>query len=299
LEIQQLRHLISAVNHGNLLRAADECNISQSGLSRSIRSLEERLSVQLLMRKSKGVEPTVYGKSVVRWAHLILSDVNRSLEELKALQSADIGTVSFGVTQNFGYYLVPDLLVRLNETHPGIQFNVSTGGFLDLMEELQQGHIEFAFGLLGPINQTEAIKVEPIRDHHSRVVARSGHPLTQLGREISPEELANAHWATLSGRGFQSIFAEYFSSKGLKAPVQVVRTDSISLIRRLVAKSDMLAVLPPDVVLDNVEAGAFAILDCEAPAEHTEVGFLFRPSSLMTPQMQLAVDAIRRYFTVP
>lgn len=299
MEIQQLRHLIAAVSTGNLLKAADDCNISQSGLSRSIRSLEDRLGVQLLVRKSKGVEPTMYGKSVVRWAHLILSDINRSLEELKALQSADIGTVNFGVTQNFGYYLIPDILARLNTTHPGILFNVSTGGFLDLMEDLQQGHIEFAFGLLGPISQTEELRIEPIRDHHSRVVARSGHPLTQLGREVLPEELANARWASLSGRGFQSIFAEYFSSKGLKAPAQVVRTDSISLIRRLVAKSDMLAVLPPDVVLDNVEADAFAILDCEAPAEHTEVGFLFRPDSLTTPQMQMVVDAIRGYFSVP
>ena len=42
MEIQQLRHLLAAVETGNLLKAADKSCISQSGLSRSIKSLEQR-----------------------------------------------------------------------------------------------------------------------------------------------------------------------------------------------------------------------------------------------------------------
>jgi DNA-binding transcriptional LysR family regulator len=38
MEIQQLKHLRAAVQHGNLVKAAEASNITQSGLSRSITS---------------------------------------------------------------------------------------------------------------------------------------------------------------------------------------------------------------------------------------------------------------------
>ena len=244
MEIQQLRHLVAAVQCGNLVRAADQCNISQSGLSRSIRSLEERLGLQLLIRQSKGVEPTIFGLSVVRRARLILNEVTRSLDELRAIEASEIGDVSFGVTQNYGYYLIPEVLAELNKTHPAVRINVLTGGFLDILEQLKTGSIDFAFGLLGPIDSCDQITVEALRDHHSRVVGRSSHPLAQKTGEVTPEELGAARWATLRGEGFQRIFTDYFSSRGLRPPTQVVRTDSIALIRQLVGNSDMLAVLP-------------------------------------------------------
>jgi len=297
LEIQQLRHLVAAVQYGNLLKAADECNISQSGLSRSIRSLEDRLGVQLLIRRSKGVEPTVYGLSVVRRAHLILNEVNRSVDELHAIQAAEIGDVSFGVTQNYGYYFIPEILAELLEAHPGIRVNVITGGFLDLVTQLKLGVVDFAFGLIGLIEEDGEIDIEPLREHHSRVVARSLHPLASKVGEVTPEELAAARWATLRGEGFQRIFTEYFSSQGLRSPSQIVRTDSIALIRQLVASSDMLAVLPPDIVHDELVSGSLSILDCDAPAEQTHVGLLFRAASFITPQAQEIIDRIRRRLT--
>jgi LysR family transcriptional regulator, regulator of abg operon len=57
MEVQQLRHLIAAIETGNLLRAADKSCISQSGLSRSIKTLETTLGVPLLIRGPKGSSP--------------------------------------------------------------------------------------------------------------------------------------------------------------------------------------------------------------------------------------------------
>ncbi len=293
MEIQQLRHLVTAVDCGNLLKASDECHISQSGLSRSIRSLEDRLGLPLLIRTSKGVEPTVYGLSVVQRARLILNEVARSMDDLRAIQAAEIGEVTFGITQNYGYYLIPDVLAEMNADHPGIRLVVRTGGFLDLVETLKVGAIEFGFGLLGRMDDDPDIQVEALREHHSRVICRRDHPLMLKGEEVTPAELANARWATLRSMGFQASFINYFSTLGLRSPVQAVRTDSIAAIRELVATSDLLAVLPPNIVRDGLDLGKLAILDCDAPAEQTAVGFMFRTHSLVTPSSRLVIDRIR------
>lgn len=296
MEIQQLRHLVAAVECGNLLKAAKECRISQSGLSRSIRSLEDRLGVELLTRKAKGVEPTIYGLSVVQRARLILNEVNRSVEELRAIQAARLGDVTVGVTQNYGHYLIPQVLVDLYAAHPEIRVIVTTGGFLDLVEQLKIGAVDFAFGLVGMVADSDEITIEPLREHYSKVVARAGHPLAAKPGDITPQELANARWAALRGAGFQQNFVDYFLTRQLQPPVQMLKTDSISLMKAVIATTDLLAVLPPAIVLDAVEAGTLTILNCEAPAEQTSVGLMFRTHGLITPQSQQIIDRIRRQF---
>ena len=86
MEIQQLRHLIAAVENRNLLKAADKAYISQSGLSRSLKSLEHRLGVPLLVRGPKGVEPTMYGLAVIRRAkhRAFLAVLDSERDQLKA-----------------------------------------------------------------------------------------------------------------------------------------------------------------------------------------------------------------------
>lgn len=299
MEIQQLRHLVSAVACGNLLKAAEECNISQSGLSRSIRSLEDRLGVQLLIRKSNGVEPTVFGDSVLKYAYLILNEVARSLDEIRAIQSSQVGEVVVGVTQNYGYYFIPDVITEFQQSQPSVRVTVKTGGFLDLVQQLKMANVDFVFGLLGPIEEGQELTVELLREHHSRVIARSTHPLAVQAREVTPQELSAARWATLRGEGFQRNFANYFASLSLKAPEQVLKTDSIALIRQSISAANLLAVLPPDVVKGELDSGALVILDCDAPAEQTHVGFVTRRSSFVTPQQTLLTDRIRRQLSRP
>ncbi|HEY6455443.1 MAG TPA: LysR family transcriptional regulator [Steroidobacteraceae bacterium] len=296
MEFQQLRHLVAAVDCGNLFKAARECGISQSGLSRSIHSLEIRLGVELLTRKAKGVEPTIYGRSVVQRARLILNEVNRSVEDLRALQAAKLGDVTVGVTQNYAHYLIPQVLIELYSNHPEVQVTVVTGGFLDLVEQLTIGAIDFAFGLLGKVEQSSEVRIEALREHFSKVVARSTHLFASQTEEITPIMLASARWATLRSIGFQHNFADYFISRNLQAPIQVLKTDSISMIKRLVASTDLLTVLPAPVVHDDIEAGFLTILDCEAPAEQSIVALMFRSHGLITPQSQLIIDRIRKQF---
>jgi DNA-binding transcriptional LysR family regulator len=52
-------------------------------------------------------------------------------------------------------------------------------------------------------------------------------------------------------------------------------------------------VLPANVVLAEVEAGNIVILPCDTPAEVTQIGLVFRPSSLIAPPVRMLTEAIR------
>lgn len=73
----------------------------------------------------------MFGSSLLRRARVILSEVSRSTEELRAIQAGNVGEVTLGITQNYGRYLVPTLLIELQASRPELRFDVVTGGFLE------------------------------------------------------------------------------------------------------------------------------------------------------------------------
>jgi DNA-binding transcriptional LysR family regulator len=292
VEIQQLRHLIAAVEHRNILKAAEKTFISQSGLSRSIKSLEQRLGVPLLVRGPKGVEPTVYGLSVLRRANIILNQVAKSIEEVRAIKEARVGEVTFGITPNYATYLVPELLARLHSDRPGLRVTVITDGFIELIERVKSESIDFAFGLIGQVRRSDGIVIEAIRTHRARVMAASDHRLA-LKQTCTSEDLAGAEWAMLNGEGVQRSFGLFFENRNLPVPAQVMRSNSISLVRQMVKDSPVLSILPEEVVRADIEAGEIVALECETPVEQTRVGLFYREDGQHTPQTDFVMERFR------
>jgi DNA-binding transcriptional LysR family regulator len=292
MEIQQLRHFLAAVETGNLLKAADKSCISQSGLSRSIKSLETRLGVPLLIRGPKGVEPTIYGLSVLRRAKLILNEVSKSVDEVRAIEQARVGEVKFGITQNYAGYLVPELIAQIHKERPGIRFNIVAEGFLELMELVKTEAIDFAFGLIGQIHSNDGIVIEPLRAHRSRVFCGRKHTLAKRGTAMV-EDLHSAHWAMLNSEGVQRGFALFFEARRMSVPPQIIKTNNVDLIRHMIDDSDLLTVLPIQVVEQQVKAGRIVALECETPVAQTQVGLFYREEGLLTPQAELVIERFR------
>jgi DNA-binding transcriptional LysR family regulator len=292
VEIQQLKHLLAAVETGNLLKAAEKSFISQSGLSRSIKSLENRLGVPLLIRGPRGVEPTVYGLSVLRRARVILNEVDKSVDEVRAIEHARVGEVKLGITQNYASYLVPELLTTIHRERPGIRFTIVADGFVELLEMVKTEAIDFAFGLIGQIHRNDGIVIEPLRAHRSRVFCGRGHALARQGT-ATLEDLHAAHWVMLNSEGVQRGFGIFFESRGMSVPPQVIKTNNVDLIRHMIDDSDLLTVLPREVVEQEVQTGSIVPLECETPIAQTRVGLFYREGGLLTPQASLVIDRFR------
>jgi DNA-binding transcriptional LysR family regulator len=293
MEIQQLRHLIAAIETGNLLKAADKSCISQSGLSRSIKSLETRLGVPLLVRGPKGVEATVYGLSVMRRAQVILNEVAKSVGEVHAIEQGRTGEVVIGITQNYAHYLVPALLAEIHRERPALRFTVVADGFVELLELVRGEKLDFAFGLIGEIRRNDGIVIEPLSAHRSRVFCGRNHPLAD-GGTATLDELHAAQWTMLASEGVQRGFSTFFESRGLSVPAQTLKTNSIALIHRMLEESNVLTVVPVEIVKKSMEDGRIVALECETPVAQTRIGLFFREGGLPTPQAELVIERFRR-----
>jgi DNA-binding transcriptional LysR family regulator len=262
-------------------------------LSRSIKNLEHRLGVPMLIRGPKGVEPTIYGLTVMRRAKVILNEVMRSIEEVRALEQGRLGEVTFGITQNYATYIVPELLAQLHADRPDLKVTVIADGFMELLEQVKIEAIDFGFGLIGQTHHNDEITIEPLRAHRSRVFASASHPLATQS-VVTNDDLAGARWAMLNSEGVQRGFWLFFEARGMSIPVQMLRSNAISLVRQVVIDSDALTILPQEVVEDDVTAGRLVAISCDTPVERSKVGLFYRKNGLLTPQAELVAERFRK-----
>ena len=82
-----------------MTRAASELHIAQPALGMQIRQLEDDLGVALLVRHSRGVDPTPAGAALHRRALAILALVEDSRREVIAAAGNESESVSLGLTQ--------------------------------------------------------------------------------------------------------------------------------------------------------------------------------------------------------
>jgi len=66
LKLRDLHILLAVVERGSMAKAAAELAISQPAVSKAIADMEYALGLPLLERSRTGIEPTTYGRALVK-----------------------------------------------------------------------------------------------------------------------------------------------------------------------------------------------------------------------------------------
>src|SRR5260221_10545335 len=104
MELRHLRYFVAVAETENVSRAALKLHVSQPGLSRQIRDLENELGFSLLTRSAKSVRLTEAGKTFLAEARAVL---RRAEEAVNAARAVATG----GRELHVGY--APSLTARI------------------------------------------------------------------------------------------------------------------------------------------------------------------------------------------
>jgi len=134
-----LKGFEAAARHLNFTKAADELFLTQSAVSRQIKSLEDRLGVQLFLRQARGLHLTAHGEQLFRAVSGALRQVSEAMESLaRHDQSARITVTS--TLALCALWLIPRL-GRFHRAHPEIDVRIAAN---DRVLNLEREHIDVA-----------------------------------------------------------------------------------------------------------------------------------------------------------
>ena len=123
--IQELRALVFCGELGSVSRAADALDLTQSAVSRSIRSLEVRLGVQLFYRVRNRLRLSDAGRAMVYEARDILAQLDRSAKMVMAFGGGGDVLRLAALPTFASTWLIPRLPAFL-KTHPGVSIDLTS-----------------------------------------------------------------------------------------------------------------------------------------------------------------------------
>jgi DNA-binding transcriptional LysR family regulator len=192
LKLRDLRILMTVVECATMGKAAERLAISQPVVSKAIADMEDALGVRLLDRSRRGVEPTPYGRALIKRGIAIFDEMRQGIEEIEFLSDPTAGEVRIGATDAINAAIIAPVIDRLSRQYPRMTFHVVAGVPGPLRQEVAARNVDFAISRFArPVGQEYS---EEILFHDALVVVTGpNNPLTRR-RKIELAELLSEPW---------------------------------------------------------------------------------------------------------
>ena len=147
MDTQKLFYFIEAVKYMNFTKAANECHIAQTAMSRHISSLENELGVQLFYRGNRNVTLTAAGETFYKEALLLTEGLERAINKTRLIANGYEGVLRIGFGPSAEKNLVSACLETFAEQYPNVEVVCLEYNYDLLIEHLTHGFLDVIFSL--------------------------------------------------------------------------------------------------------------------------------------------------------
>jgi LysR family nitrogen assimilation transcriptional regulator len=261
MNLRQLKYFVGVVEAGNMTRAAERLHVAQTALGMQIRQIEEDLGVALLVRHSRGVEPTKAGSILHARALAILRMVDETRKEVAACEREESETIRFGITPALMPLAGTELALIVREQLPQVFLSMVEAMSHVLADMLVRGEVDFILCYDVP-DLPQIKRVALLQDDlvlATAPSARNSVPVAFV--ETLEETLAMPE----PGDRIRAAVTRAAAELGLELKV-TYEVRSISAIKSLVSKGAASAILPYAAMIDEVKAGKLDARPITMPA---------------------------------
>ena len=293
LKTRQLLLLIALDDHRNIHRAAEELHMTQPAASKQIKDLEEMLDVRLFDRLPRGMEPTMFGETMIRHARMALTSLALAHDDIIALKAGLAGQVEVGVIMTPAMALLPRAIARVKEQAPMLRIGAHVEASNVLLDRLQRGTLDFMIGRILEKENSAGLIYEELTEEPACAVVRVGHPLLEA-KQLELKDICERAWILPPhGSILRHRFDMMFRRAGLAIPVNVVDTTALLLITALLQQTDALHVMPLEVAKYYASLRVLSILPIELPCKMDAFGIIRQQDHLLSPGADLLLKAVR------
>jgi DNA-binding transcriptional LysR family regulator len=208
VELRQLRSFVVTVDEGLLSRAAPLLGLTQSGLSRQIRALEQACGCPLLHRAANGISPTAAGDVFRAEASTVLQLADQLLTQTRHVERGIAARCRIGtIPSELSGSLLVGALRRLGESSPEIAVEVTELLTSRQIPALRERVIDVALagaypGLLDDPSIESLLLSEDVVEC---ALLSSTHPLASRA-SLRPSDLANEPFLFVSRSTYPRLY---------------------------------------------------------------------------------------------
>jgi DNA-binding transcriptional LysR family regulator len=127
---------VTVAREESFTKAAAKLGVSQSALSQTVRSLEERLGLRLLTRTTRRVSPTVAGERLLQTAGPRFEEIQAELAALTEMRDKPAGTIRITAGEHAAVSVLAPALEKILPDNPDVTVEIIVDyGLTDIVAE--------------------------------------------------------------------------------------------------------------------------------------------------------------------
>ena len=144
MDVRTMQYYLAVVREGTISAAAQALHVAQPSLSRQMKEFEEELGVTLFVRGNRKITLTEEGMVLRKRAEEMVRLMQMTEEEISQIKNHISGSVRIGAGESWSFHYLSRAAASIAAEHPDIRFHITSGDTQDLMDELNNGLIDFA-----------------------------------------------------------------------------------------------------------------------------------------------------------
>ena len=177
LELRHIRYFLAVAKELHFRKAAEKLFISQPGLSRQIKQLEEETNLLLFERHNRKVVLTPAGEFLNKELSKTLQSLDSIFAQVKFLEQGIDGELKMGYVGSAMHNAIPKLLIDIREKFPNIIFDLKEMDNQKQIEAILNKEIDIGFVRYDRLPNN--IRKKAIHEDTFSLVLPSSHKMTQ------------------------------------------------------------------------------------------------------------------------
>ncbi|RFS86254.1 hydrogen peroxide-inducible genes activator [Actinomadura spongiicola] len=289
--VAQLRAFLALAEHLHFGDAAAALRMSQPALSGAVAALEDTLETRLVERTTRKVLLTPAGRRVARRAEVVMAELDRLVEEVRAVRGPLVGPLSVGVIPTVAPYLLPIVLPRLAKEYPKLELSVHEEQTDQIVAELLAGRLDVVLLAL-PMPESGVTEI-PLYDEDFVLAAPAEFELAPGSAGVSRAVLNDLDVILLNkGHCLRDQALDVCREVGARAAATYAT--SLATLVQLVSGGLGVTLVPETALpVETRRAPNLSVHRFAAPAPHRRIGLGFRSTSPRAGEFETLAESVR------
>lgn len=298
IKLRHLQTFVEIARQRSVLRAAEVLHISQPAVTKTIRELEEALTVKVLERDGRGIRLTRQGETFLRHATATLTAFRQGIDSVSQDMADAAPLVRIGALPTVSARIMPRAVNHFLAGEPNVRLKIVTGENGVLLDQLRAGVLDLVVGRLADAERMKGFSFEHLYSERVVLVVRPEHPLL-AETAIFPRLGAFPVLVPTQSAIIRPVVDRFLVTNGIDDLPVRIETISDAFGRVFVSNSDAVWIISEGVVANDLATGLLERLPVDTQDTRGPVGLTMRadfaPAWPFTAFMQAirhAVDEI-------
>ena len=289
--LERLRVFLAVAQAESFTQAAELLHLTQPGISKHIKAMEEELGVPLFDRAGRAVSLTQAGEILYQTAKEVIESVAAAEQRIQELAGLRRGRLRVGASFPVGLYVVPRVLAEYRKAYPDIEVKLSISTTANIEAKVLDNKLDF--GLVSADVHHPKLTGLVFRTDELMVITPTDHPWNNR-RNIRVQDLTGETFIVAArGAGARAVVEERLREKG------IVLTNMIDFanaegVKHAVEAGLGVSIQPRGIVQREIENGSLTAIRLADMDSEIHYVWIRRKSHHFSSAEQAFIEVLHR-----